>query len=194
MIILPSGLAFQDRSANLPAHPARGTSFGVEGVPAVASNPHGPFGFWKGGSRCEPACARNVWPGKLDAGNFPWNQPQPVPGFLFFCFVDFWLSLHTFCSFKLDGFCMWLLLLLFVPCWLWHRLRIDSIPTRSDGRLWDFPPSVLRVAPRKIARRKAERYRLKRKNLFQNNEFPLLLIVSRFSRDVIELYLAKHSK
>lgn len=152
-------LAFHDRSAIFPfffARPAR-SHFGQE-VPTVeAVQP--PRTLWLLGRdlvaspRATGTCDRGNWMLEISPG-INLNRCR----FLFFCFVDFFLKFAHIL--KLDGFCMWLmlmlLLLLFVPCWLWTiegRFYSDAIGRSIVGL---FAP-VLRMARRKIVRRKAER-------------------------------------
>lgn len=156
------------------------------------SNPHGPFGFWIGISlrarvRPEPVTK------EIGCWKFPLESTSTVAVFSSFVSSIFFVKVCT--HFKIG----WILYVVDVDvvviCSLLalEPLKVDSIPTRLDGRSRDFSPRGSSHGARENCP-KESRACLKRKNLVQNNKFPLLLIVGRFSRDVIELYFVKHSK
>lgn len=136
MIILPLELAFHGRSAQSSRFPgARRSHLGKkQNSQPKPSNPHGPFGFWTGISvraRVRPERVTK----EIGCWKFPLESTSTSCSLLFFCFVDGCKSLHTF----QDGMdfvcgCCYVFLVGSEP------LRVDSIPTRLDGRLWDLSP------------------------------------------------------
>lgn len=146
-------LAFHDRGTIVPFFTRTVSNYqGKEYPQSRPPNPHGPFGLWIGISlraRVRPKLLTK----EIGCWEFPLESTSTVAGLLLFCFVDlFFKFAHIW---KLDGFCM-LLLLLFIPCWLWTiraRFCSDAIEQSIVGL---FAP-VIRIARWKIVRRKAER-------------------------------------